>query len=247
MKYSEAEIEILAEGGSRLYTILRSLAAAVKPGGTGADLNLLAERLIAEEGGEPAFKGYGQPPYPAALCVSINDCVIHGIPSDRPFVNGDIVSLDLGIIYKGYYTDSAITVGVGTLAEADRKLISVTYKALQLFIKELLPGAHSGDGAAAVEKYIESQGFGVVRDYCGHGVGKHVHEDPPVPNYGRAGTGFVLQEGMVLAIEPMVTAGDWRTEVADNGWDVTTIDGSRSAHFEHTIAITKKGCRILTT
>lgn len=244
--FSATEIELLAQGGARLRRILDSVAALVHPGVTGKQLNAAAEQLIQELGAKPAFKGYGQPPYPNALCVSINDCVVHGIATDEPLQEGDIVSLDCGIEYQGFFTDAAITVPVGAINAKSTKLIATARQALDLAIKTAKAGITTGDLGAAVQAYIEQQGFAVVRDYTGHGVGRRVHDDPPVPNYGKPGQGVVLTEGMVLAIEPMVTAGSWKVDVTDNQWDVITVDGSLAAHFEHTVAITKDGCRVLT-
>lgn len=244
--FTTKEIEILATGGKILHDILYQAASRVSPGVTGVQLNTLAEKLIVEAGGQPAFKGYGQPPYPNALCVSINDCVVHGIATDQPLSEGDIVSLDLGLVYQGMYTDMAITVPVGTVSAEAQNLIDITQEALKQGLAAIRPGVKTGAVGQAIQSYVESHGLAVVREFTGHGVGRAVHQEPSVPNYGKIADGVVLTEGMVLAIEPMVTVGDWRVEIAANHWDVHTIDHSLAAHWEQTIAVTKDGCRILT-
>ena len=245
-RFSPEEIELLAQGGAKLRRILDSAAALVKPGVSGIELNAAVEQMIAQTGAKPAFKNYGQPPYPHALCVSINDCVVHGIAHKQPLKEGDIVSLDCGIEYQGLLTDAAVTVPVGRVSRQASELIATAQNALAVALKTARAGITTGDLGAAVQNYIESRGFAIVREYTGHGVGRHVHDDPPIPNYGRAGQGTLLTADMVIAVEPMVTAGDWKVRVADNHWDVLTADGSLAAHFEHTVVITKDGCRVLT-
>jgi len=260
------EIETLREGGRRLASVLVEIAAAVKPGVSTSFLNRLAEQLIAEAGGEPSFKGYNpygaKAAYPAALCVSINDEVVHAIPKhDRILAEGDIVGLDVGMWWPGeklkikneklkmtraMATDTAVTVCVGKISSQAEKLIRVTRESLTLGIKEICAGARIGDVGAAIQAHLEKNGFGVVRDLSGHGVGHAVHEDPFVPNFGRRGEGLQLKEGMVLAIEPMATEGTWEVTLDEDEWAYRTADGKLAAHFEHTIAVTSSGCVVLT-
>ena len=243
------EIEIIAEGGKILHDILYKTAGLVKPGISTLELNEFAEKMIADVGGRPSFKGYGpkKNPFPAGLCTSVNDEVVHGIPSrDVILKSGDIIGLDIGMEYKGLYTDTAITVGVGQISETAKKLIEVTKKSLDLAIKEVRPGAKIGDIGYVIQTLAEKNGFSPVRDLVGHGVGYEVHEDPAVPCFGKKGTGETLQEGMVLAIEPMVCEHEYFVNFDQDGWTIRTADGGLSAHFEHTIAVTKNGARILT-
>ncbi|MFH0874271.1 MAG: type I methionyl aminopeptidase [Candidatus Komeilibacteria bacterium] len=244
--FTPAEIESLVQGGAHLRRILAAVAQMVKPGVSGIELNAAAEKLIAAAGAKPAFKGYGQPPYPNALCVSINDCVVHGIAQQQPLKQGDIVSLDCGIEYQGLFTDAATTIPVGKISARASDLIATAKKSLDLAVKTLRAGITTGDLGATVQAFVEQQGFAVVREYTGHGVGHLVHDDPPIPNFGQPGQGVRLTLGMVIAIEPMITAGDWKVRVRDNQWDVVTVDGSLAAHFEHTVVITSDGCRVLT-
>lgn len=245
------EIATLREGGRRLQRVLELVAKEVKPGMHTKELDILAEKLIREAGDEPAFLHYSPEgalsPYPATLCVSINNEIVHGIPSeDRILKTGDIVSLDCGVKHKGLYTDSAITVPVGKITKASEKLLRVTKEALFVGIEAAQVGNTVGDIGYAIEKFIKPHGYGIVRECAGHGVGKHIHEDPYVPNYGKKGTGAVLKEGMVIAIEPMINEGNGKMIVDKDGWTFKTADASRSAHFEHTVAITKDGPVILT-
>jgi methionyl aminopeptidase len=246
---TKQEIEIIAEGGKLLGDILRRTAKLVRPGISTKELNDFADAEIRKVGGVPSFIGYGEKdnPFPAALCVAINDVVVHGIPSKRDVLqDGDIIGLDIGMVYKDLYTDTAITVPVGEVGPDVRKLIDTTRECLEKAIKQAKPGNRIGDMAAAAQKHAEKNGFSVVRDLVGHGVGYAVHEDPAVPNYGKAGTGHRLVEGMVLAIEPMLCTGTHHVFFDDDGWTIRTEDGGLSAHFEHTIAVTKAGPRILT-
>jgi methionyl aminopeptidase len=249
IKTSE-ELNILRAGGKRLADILHRVAERVLPGATTASLNAYAEELIAECGGTSAFKGYknrdAHSVYPAALCVSVNNEVVHGIPSERKLQDGDIVSLDIGMCFEELYTDMAITVPVGKVSEKYLKLIQVTRDALERGIKAVHHGARIGDIGHAVQEYAEGQGFSVVRELVGHGVGKKVHEDPEIPNWGKEGEGLKLREGMVLALEPMLNAGGADVKIEKDGWTWVTSDGSRSAHFEHTIVVTKKGAEVIT-
>lgn len=243
------EIETMAEGGKILAAILQELALAVKPGVTTKSLDTLAHERCKKNSVAPAFLGYivNGKKFPATLCVSINDEVVHGIPSDRILKEGDIVGLDMGVIYQGWNLDAAVSVIVDQKSNLkNQKLVSTTRQALELGIAQAQPGNHVGDISHAVQTHVEQAGFGIVRDLVGHGVGRKLHEEPMVPNYGRAGEGPELKVGMVIAIEPMVTAGDWRVFLDRDGWTYKTKDGSPAAHFEHTVAITKTGPRVLT-
>jgi methionyl aminopeptidase len=245
--YSEKEIEVMRQGGGILAKIMKQLIKEVKPDIATEYLNKVAEDLIFSYGAEPAFKGYNG--YPSALCASLNEQIVHGIPSQRVLEKGDVLTLDLGIKYRGFYTDSAITIAIGKIDKKTKKLISVTKKALEIGIKKAKPGNYLEDISLVIQKHAEKNGFNAVRELCGHGIGKHLHEDPQVLNYiGEAplSNGLKLKPGMVLALEPMVVMGDWRIEKSDDGFTYKSIDNSVSAHFEHTIAITKKGAKILT-
>lgn len=238
------EIRVIAEGGKILAAVLKEVEKMVKPGIITLELNRAAEALILKHGAKPAFKGYERFPY--SLCASVNEVVVHGFPSDYILREGDIVGLDLGVLYKGYNTDMAVTVAVGQVSFKAKRLIDVTKKALKLGIKKARHGNTTGDIGNTIQRYVEDQGYGVVRDLCGHGIGKGLHEDPQVPNYGQRHKGTELKEGMVICIEPMITIGDYRLKKAKDGYGFATKDGSLTAHFEHTIAITKDGCRVLT-
>ena len=241
---TQEEIKIIAEGGRILASVLKELEKMVKPGVTTIELDRAAEALILSAGAKPAFKGYAGFPY--ALCASINENIVHGYPSSKALKEGDLIKLDLGVLYKGYNTDSAITVPVGDVSFEARRLVNVTKKALRLGIKKAKIGNTIGDIGNTIQRFVEDQGFGVVRDLCGHGIGKEVHEDPKVPNYGKRQGGEKLVEGMVICIEPMVTMENYEITQSKDGYGYATKDGSLSAHFEHTIAITAKGPRILT-
>lgn len=235
----------MREAGKRTREILELVRSLVKPGVTTYDLDKAAEDKLKEWSIRPAFKGYHG--YPAVLCTSVNDEVVHGIPSKkRALKEGDVVSVDFGLFYDGYVGDSAITIPVGTIDEKTARLLKTTEESLYAGIKAVKPGATLGDIGAAVQRVVEREGFSVVRDFVGHGVGTQMHEDPQVPNYGKPGRGLKLREGMVIAIEPMVNAGTYEVEVLDDGWTAVTADGSMSAHFEHTVAVTANGVRILT-
>lgn len=249
---TKKEIESMREGGKRHAYILEALACAVSPGVSTGELNTLAEKLIRDGGDEAAFLGYkpygAKKAYPASVCVSVNDEIVHGIPNeDRLLAEGDIVSLDLGLIHDGLITDSAITVPVGKIDGRSKSLIADTKKALSIGIGAIKPGGRVGDIGSAIEKYALARGYGIVRELAGHGVGRYVHEDPYVPNYGDAGTGDILRPGMVIAIEPMLTLGGEKIKLDSDGYTYRTSDGSRSAHFEHTVLITDRGAEILTT
>ena len=242
---SAAELERMRAAGRLVAEVLTALAARVAPGVTTADLDAVAETLIADAGATPAFKGYHG--YPATICSSINEEVIHGIPSgQRRLQEGDIVSLDVGASLNGYYGDSAVTVAVGRVAEEAARLLRVTDEALYKAIETVRPGSRVSDIGHAVQRHVEAHGFSVVREFVGHGIGQRMHEEPQVPNYGDAGRGPRLAEGMVLAIEPMVNAGKPAVKVLSDGWTAVTRDKSLSAHFEHTVAVTAEGAWILT-
>jgi methionyl aminopeptidase len=246
------EIEMLREGGKRLSTILQAVALEVKPGVTTDYLNTKAEELITAGGDTSAFFHYqpkGAPrPYPASLCVSINEEVVHGIPNENPRVlkDGDIVSLDLGLIHQNLITDHAVTVAVGKISKDTQKLLDVTKKALNVGIAAAKPGKKTGDIGYAIQNYVKKFKFGIIEELAGHGVGYSVHEDPFVPNYGNAGEGVLLKPGMVIAIEPMFSLGSPDIRLARDGYTFKTKDKSLAAHFEHTIVITDTGAEILT-
>ena len=243
---SPREIEIMAHGGRILAETVETLRAAVRPGVTTAELDEIAETFIrSREGATPAFKGlYG---FPGSVCASINNEIVHGIPSKRRTLQeGDIISLDVGVRYHGFFTDSATTVAVGAVPAESQRLLDVTQAALAAGIEAAQPGNHLGDIGAAVQAVVEGAGFSVVKDLVGHGIGVEFHEKPQVPNYGKPKRGMKLAAGLTIAIEPMVNVGSAETREMPDRWTIVTADGSRSAHFEHTIAITEQGPRILT-
>ena len=245
------EIETLKQGGAILAAILQTAAAAVRPGVSTWDLDQIAREEIKKAGVKSAFEGYRMsrdyPVYPGVICASVDHEVVHGIPrKDRVLQEGQIIGLDFGIIYKGLYTDAAITVAVGKISAEHQKLINATHEALQAGIEQVRPGNHIGDIAAAVAAVAKKAGLGVVRDLIGHGVGHALHEKPDVPNLGKPGTLEELKPGMVIAIEPMFTTGDWRGKFLDDGWTVATSDGGLAAHFEHSVAVTESGHLVLT-
>ena len=242
---SDSEITAMRQAGKFVAIILGKLKEEIKPGIKTHYLEMVTVRELEKGGVRSSFRGYRG--FPAHLCISVNDEVVHGIPDDRVLEEGDIVSLDVGVIYKGFHADAAITIGVGKIDPRAEKLISITETALAVGITAARPGSRLGDISATVQCYVESKGFSVVREYSGHGIGRQLHEEPQVPNFGFFGDGPLLAEGITLALEPMATAGDWRTKLADNQWTVLTADGSLAAHFEHTIAITDAGAKILTT
>ncbi len=244
---NKKELEILREGGKKLAAVLAEAARHTVAGISTRELDALAENLILKSGGKPSFKGYkvqGAPmPYPGALCVSINEEVVHGLPSDRKLKNGDIVGLDIGMWWEDLCTDTAMTVLVGG---GQNELIDATKKSLEIGIAEVRAGVKVGDIGYAIQNFLEKEKFGVVRELVGHGVGKAVHEDPEIPNWGKKGTSAELVEGMVIALEPMATDGSPKVKLAPDGWTWFTRDGSRSAHFEHTLVVTKSGAEVLT-
>jgi methionyl aminopeptidase len=241
---SEREIDAMRQAGRIVASVLGVLKSQLKPGMKTKELDDIATRELAKLGAKASFKGYRG--FPASLCVSINDEIVHGIPGKRVIKEGDIVSLDLGATFDGFQGDSAITVGVGRTSREAKHLMEITEAALMAGINAAHDGARLGDISATIQEYVESRGYSVVREYTGHGIGHELHEDPQIPNFGIAGTGPELKKGMTLALEPMVNAGDWRTRVGDDNWVVFTADGSLSAHFEHTIAITDGEPEVLT-
>ncbi|MEK7081471.1 MAG: type I methionyl aminopeptidase [Patescibacteria group bacterium] len=252
MIYKEKEIQILRKGGQRLSSVLRKVAKEIKPGISTKELDNLAEKLIREGGDEPAFLNYtpdgAKFPYPATLCVSINNEVVHGIPSDKRILkDGDIVGLDLGLKHAGFFTDMAMTVPVGGIDKEAKKLIEITEKSLIKGIAAAKSGGFVGDIGEAIENFVKPHGYGIVKILGGHGVGKKVHEDPYIPNYGKSGTGPKLVPGMVLALEPMLNEGRDKVFLDNDGYTFKTRDGKRSAHFEHTILITESKAEILTS
>jgi len=240
---SHWEIELLREANIIDAEVLQILKEHCIPGITTKELDRIAEEEIRKRGAVPGFKGYFD--YPATLCASVNDVIIHGIPDNTKLKEGDIISLDLGTIYKGYYGDAAITVAVGKISDEARKLMDITEEALYRGIDAALPGNRVGDISYAVQSFVESKGFSVIREFTGHGIGRELHEQPAIPNFGEKGTGIILKEGMTIAIEPMISAGRWKTKTMQDGWTVKTIDGSLAAHFEHTILIKNGGAEIL--
>lgn len=241
---SKEEIKIMREGGKILAKIMKELEKKVKPGITTKELDGLAEGLIFQYGGRCSFKGYEN--YPACLCASINEEIVHALPSKLQLKEGDIISLDLGILYKGYHTDMAVTLPVGRVLPETQRLIRVTKEALERGVEKAKPGHTFGDISNAIQEFVESQGFNVVRDLCGHGIGRELHEDPQILNYGKRRAGPELVEGMVFCLEPMVTVRDWKIKKTKDGYGYETADGSLSCHFEHTVVVTKTGCQILT-
>jgi len=248
---TKEEIEILVKGGKILADILERVGEAAQIGVTTKELDEMAEKLILEAGGIPSFKGYGEPdPFPATLCTSVNEAIVHSIPSDYKLKDGDIIGLDIGMKWPaegGLFTDHAITVAIGDVSEENLELMRVTKGCLNKVISILKPGIYVNDIGRAIEKYVREKGnYGIVRDLTGHGVGYKVHEEPMIVNFAVKERGAEIKEGMVIAIEPMITLGTHEIEVDVNGWDIITKDRSISAHFEHTVVITEKGCKVIT-
>ena len=241
---SPQEIELMKSAAQILKSVLNKLKALVVPGKTTKEIDDYAALFIAREQATLAFKGYKG--YPANMCISINEEVVHGIPSQKKIKSGDIVSLDLGIAHQGYFADSAITLPVGRIDASVRKLIRVTRESLSRGIKQARVGKHLGDISYSIQRYVEANGFSIVRQFVGHGIGLSLQEEPQIPNFGQPGKGIVLKAGMTLAIEPMVNMGGWEVEVLDDGWTVVTKDRLPSAHFEHTVVITENGPEVLT-
>jgi len=241
---SRDEIAIMRDAGRIVAEVLHTLVERLRPGLVEKELDEIVRKEFGKRKVIPVFLGYQG--YPATVCVSVNDEIVHGIPGDREIADGDIVSIDLGCVYKGFVADAAVTVGVGNVSPEAGRLIGVTREALNRGIDAARAEARLGQIGAAIQTYVEGEGFSVVREYVGHGVGRQMHEDPQVPNYGDPETGPVLKEGMVIAIEPMVNAGDWRTKRDPDNWTVRTLDGSLSAHFEHTLAVRDGAAEVLT-
>lgn len=241
---TEKDLQMLRRSGQILSAVMRKVQKSVRPGITTLDIDRLSEELILKENALAAFKGYKG--FPATACVSVNEEIVHGIPSPRVILEGDIVSIDLGVNYQGYFSDMAVTLPVGRVNENKRKLIEVTRKALDAGIRQARAGNYLSDISHSVQNFVEEHGFSVVRQFVGHGIGSALHEEPEVPNFGDAHLGPLLKNGMVLAIEPMVNIGSWECLIAKNGWTAVTKDGLDSAHFEHTVAVTDKGPVILT-
>jgi len=242
---SDQEIAAMRQAGKIVATVLEILKSQVKAGMKTKELDIIAARELKRLDAKPSFKGYRG--FPANLCVSVNDEIVHGIPGERVLDEGDLVSIDLGAIFMGFQGDAALTVGVGKISSQARQLIETTEGALRVGIATAYPRARLGDISASIQNYAESRGYSVVREYTGHGIGREMHEEPQIPNFGLPGSGPLLKKGMTLALEPMVCAGDWRTQVSSNHWTVVTADGNLSAHFEHTIAITDAEPEVLTT
>ena len=241
---SAQEIAIMRQAGRIVATVLEVLKSQVRPGMKTEELDVIAVKEVARLGAKPSFKGYRG--FPANLCVSVNNEIVHGIPGERVLREGDIVSLDFGAIFKGFQGDAALTVGIGSISPEAKQLIETTDDALKAGIAAAYPGARVGDISVAIQHYAESRGYSVVREFTGHGIGREMHEEPQIPNFGLPAQGPVLKKGMALALEPMVNIGGWRTRLGDNHWTVFTSDGGLSAHFEHTIAITDAEPEVLT-
>lgn len=241
---SERELSFMRQAGQLTAKVLKAMEEAVKPGITTGELDAIAEDLIVRNGGTPSFKGYNG--FPASICTSVNNEVVHGIPGLRKLVAGDIISIDVGVEINGYHGDAAVTLPVGEPDEAILNLLAVTKEALMLAIQQAVIGNRLSDISHAVEKHVEEFGYSVVKDYVGHGIGRQLHEEPQVPNFGPPGRGPRLKAGMTLAIEPMVNMGTYRVRTLQDDWTVVTLDGKPSAHFEHTVAITDRGPEILT-
>lgn len=246
---TEKEIDYIRESCRIVAETLQLVKTNVKPGVTTLYLDQIAEDYIRSNNAVPAFKGYSQgnmPGFPGSICASVDDAVVHGIPRDKKLIEGEIISLDVGVLKNNFYGDAAISVAVGEISESKKRLLDVTKKALYEGIDKAKQGNRVHDISEAIQKYVESNGFSVVRELCGHGVGKYLHEEPSVPNFGEAGTGPKLKRGMTIAIEPMVNAGDFTVRTASDGWTVLTADNKPSAHFEHTVLINNNSPEILT-
>jgi methionyl aminopeptidase len=241
---SEEDLRVLEKGGKILVMIMEKIQEIIRPGISTGEIDYLAEDLIGRHKVLAAFKGYKG--FPATICTSVNEEIVHGIPGPRKLREGDIISLDLGINYKGLFCDSAMTIAVGKIDGQKRKLIQVAKRALEIGIKKACPENHLSDISHSIQDYVEKNSFSVVRQFVGHGVGRALHEEPEIPNFGRAGEGPLLKAGMVLAIEPMINIGSWESEILENGWTAVTKDRLASAHFEHTVAVTDRGPQILT-
>lgn len=244
---NQADLEIMREAGRINARALQAVKEAIKPGVTTGELDKIAETVIRDHGAKPAFLGYpGPTPYPATINSCINEEMVHAIPGERVIQSGDLVSIDCGTVFQGYVADSAFSIGVGDVSSQVQTLLDVTKQALEIGISKMVSGNRVGDVSAAIQKYVESFSFHVPREYTGHGVGKKMHEGPQVPNWGLPGRGMVLRPGITIALEPMVLVGTHRTKIQPDQWTVTSYDGSLTAHWEHTVAVTANGPRILT-
>jgi len=241
---SHNDIALIKRSGAILAAVMQKLQVSLRPGMTTLDIDELSAELIRKEHALAAFKGYKG--FPGTACISVNDEIVHGIPGSRKILEGDIVSIDLGVNYQGYFSDMAVTLPVGKVDEAKLKLISVAKQSLELGIRQAQVGNYLTDISHSIQSFVEAQGFSVVRQFVGHGIGLALHEEPEIPNFGQPGLGPLLKSGMVLAIEPMINLGGWECEITPNGWTAVTKDGAVSAHFEHTVALTDKGPVILT-
>jgi len=241
---SDREIAVMRRAGRVVAIVLEILSRKLRAGMKTKELDIIVSGELERLGAKPSFKGYRG--FPDNLCVSVNDEIVHGIPGERVLAEGDIVSLDLGAIVDGFQGDAAVTVGIGEISPEASELIKTTELALKAGVDKARVGARLGDVSAAIQGYAESRGYSVIREYTGHGIGREMHEEPQIPNFGERGTGLVLERGMTLALEPMVSTGDWRTRLGSNRWTVSTADGSLAAHFEHTVAITDAGPEVLT-
>jgi len=243
---NNSEIELIRESSRIVAETLKLVSSYVKPGITTFELDQIAEDYIRSKNGIPAFKGYGHDkPFPATICASIDDEVVHGIPGDRVLKEGEIISIDVGVLKNNYYGDAAVTVAVGEISADKKLLMKITEESLYKGIEAAIVGNRIGDISFAVQSHVEKYGYGVVRDLTGHGVGRYLHEDPPIPNFGKKGTGKEIKNGMTLAIEPMINMGTYKVTVDDDDWTIRTLDGKPSAHFEHTIAIINGKAEIL--
>ena len=240
---TEAEIAAMRESSRIVALVLSELRPMIRPGVRTIDLDAYAENRARELGAVPAFKGYRG--YPASLCTSVNEEIIHGIPSDRPLKEGDIIGLDFGVLFEGFYGDAAVTVPVGSVGQTARRLIEVSEAAFYKGLEQMKRGNRISDISHAIQEYVEGEGFSVIRSFVGHGIGHSPHEEPQVPNFGPPGRGPKIKEGLTLAIEPMIAAGDWQEEIQEDGWTAVTRDRSLSAHYEHTVALTRRGVEIL--
>jgi methionyl aminopeptidase len=241
---SERELETMERANALVHQVLRAVEQAAGPGVSTGELDKLAEGMIRAAGGVPAFKGYRG--YPATLCTSVNDVIVHGIPNGKTRLReGDLLSVDCGVLLEGYYGDAAVTFGVGAVSAEAQRLVAVTRACLDEAVATVAPDARLGDVGAAVQRRAEAAGFGVVREFVGHGIGRSLHEEPQVPNYGKPGQGQRLMPGLVIAIEPMITGGSWRVVIDDDGWTARTEDGKLAAHFECSVAVTADGRRVL--
>jgi len=242
---SEDEIRRIQEACRIVAEVIEGLKRLIEPGITTKEIEEFSESFILNKGARPAFKGYRG--YPASVCTSVNEEVVHGIPSKkRQLKRGDIISIDIGVYYKGFYGDGAITLPVGKVGERARRIMEITEQALWRGIDQAVEGNRVSDISCTIQEFVESKGYSVVRNFVGHGIGRELHEDPQVPNFGKRGEGPRLKEGMTIAIEPMVNEGTWEVRILNDGWTAVTRDGKLSAHFEHTVAITKNGCEVLT-